>query len=497
MILEIATKEYPYSECTNQAQIYRKVTTGIKPAALHQVADPEIKAFIDLCIEHDPKKRPSVTELLLHPFFNTLHPTVDQTGGWTNSLTDLDSIGASSSPVSTPQVVLPHVGSGSSLHSSSASPIHPFPSGGVTPQKRPPLEASKAVEQQAIHGEIESDQHLFHISRKATPLKPSATCDVEAIGPVNQDEVTLKMVYHTGTSSCEIKFPFNLAEDTATDVVLELVKENLILAIDEQLTRRRIEEAIRGVLIKQRQQQKSVSDLDLMSKNEETLNQEAPETQKHIPIESKAGNPIPEPNIMREATNGSSDALSSVTIVPAVPVAVLSLVAINFEQQLSIQPLVNPSPSEGSKEEPILIRSISPDTVEISRQLSSTSDGERPESPTKTANIVPAFYSNDSRVASSNSLSSLSEEETQRKHQELAVKLTQLQELNLKVFDDNQRKEKSNFIDKGKPGLSSGIPIQATAYAAAPPLFSNSTLDKLGLQSPLIPIPQSEASSDV
>ena len=39
VLLEIVTLEYPYAECTNPAQIYRKVTTGEKPAALEKVPD--------------------------------------------------------------------------------------------------------------------------------------------------------------------------------------------------------------------------------------------------------------------------------------------------------------------------------------------------------------------------------------------------------------------------------------------------------------------------
>jgi len=36
-LLELATLQYPYSECTNPAQIYRKVSQGIPPAGLAQV----------------------------------------------------------------------------------------------------------------------------------------------------------------------------------------------------------------------------------------------------------------------------------------------------------------------------------------------------------------------------------------------------------------------------------------------------------------------------
>ncbi|RKP36208.1 kinase-like domain-containing protein, partial [Dimargaris cristalligena] len=67
-VLEMVTKEYPYVECTNPAQIYRRVTAGIQPAALDILTDPDIQSFIRHCIQSDPDQRPSAAELLCHPF---------------------------------------------------------------------------------------------------------------------------------------------------------------------------------------------------------------------------------------------------------------------------------------------------------------------------------------------------------------------------------------------------------------------------------------------
>ncbi|KAI8912562.1 kinase-like domain-containing protein, partial [Gorgonomyces haynaldii] len=147
VILEIATKEYPYNECQNQAQIFKKVSSGIKPQALSKVVDQDIRQLIETCIAYNPQQRPSATELLQHPFFST-----------------------------------------------------------------------NAVQQQ----EQDSSESLT------------------------------AMMYNNGTVCQEIKFPFDLNEDTATDVVAELVEAKLIEAIDEQLVRRRIEEAVRFILIRQR-----------------------------------------------------------------------------------------------------------------------------------------------------------------------------------------------------------------------------------------------------
>ncbi|XP_067243944.1 serine/threonine-protein kinase WNK2 isoform X3 [Chanodichthys erythropterus] len=68
-MLEMATSEYPYSECQNAAQIYRKVTSGVKPASFSKVAMPEIKEIIGECICHRWEERYSIKDLLNHAFF--------------------------------------------------------------------------------------------------------------------------------------------------------------------------------------------------------------------------------------------------------------------------------------------------------------------------------------------------------------------------------------------------------------------------------------------
>ncbi|XP_013409251.1 uncharacterized protein LOC106172880 isoform X4 [Lingula anatina] len=68
-MLEMATSEYPYSECTNAAQIYRRVTTGVRPESLEKVENPEVKEIILACTKLDKTERPSVKELLQQNFF--------------------------------------------------------------------------------------------------------------------------------------------------------------------------------------------------------------------------------------------------------------------------------------------------------------------------------------------------------------------------------------------------------------------------------------------
>ncbi|XP_017161529.1 serine/threonine-protein kinase WNK4-like isoform X1 [Poecilia reticulata] len=68
-MLEMATSEYPYSECQNAAQIYRKVTNGIKPDNFSKVQNQELKEIIEGCIQTNSSERFMVQDLLGHRFF--------------------------------------------------------------------------------------------------------------------------------------------------------------------------------------------------------------------------------------------------------------------------------------------------------------------------------------------------------------------------------------------------------------------------------------------
>ncbi|CAG9569872.1 unnamed protein product [Danaus chrysippus] len=68
-MLEMATGEYPYSECSGPAQIYKKVVSGVKPQSLEKVTIPEVRDIIESCIRPDKGDRPKVKDLLNHEFF--------------------------------------------------------------------------------------------------------------------------------------------------------------------------------------------------------------------------------------------------------------------------------------------------------------------------------------------------------------------------------------------------------------------------------------------
>ncbi|KAL5566922.1 hypothetical protein UlMin_030086 [Ulmus minor] len=66
-ILEMVTFDYPYSECSHPAQIYKKVISGKKPDALYKVKDPEVREFVEKCLA-TVSLRLSARELLNDPF---------------------------------------------------------------------------------------------------------------------------------------------------------------------------------------------------------------------------------------------------------------------------------------------------------------------------------------------------------------------------------------------------------------------------------------------
>ncbi|XP_038883353.1 probable serine/threonine-protein kinase WNK5 [Benincasa hispida] len=66
-VIEMLTLEYPYSECSNPAQIYKKVTSGKLPNAFYKIKDFEAQRFVRKCLENVSKRVPA-RELLFDPF---------------------------------------------------------------------------------------------------------------------------------------------------------------------------------------------------------------------------------------------------------------------------------------------------------------------------------------------------------------------------------------------------------------------------------------------
>ncbi|KAJ8660563.1 hypothetical protein O0I10_003610 [Lichtheimia ornata] len=67
-LLEMASGEYPYGECTNPAQIYKKVMSGVKPVTLSKVKNKDVLAVIKNCLGPEDE-RMSAQQILEKTFF--------------------------------------------------------------------------------------------------------------------------------------------------------------------------------------------------------------------------------------------------------------------------------------------------------------------------------------------------------------------------------------------------------------------------------------------
>ena len=68
-LLEMITKEIPYTECSGFGNLYKNVSQGIHPECIEKVKNVNAKTIIKRCLHIDPACRPSSYELLNDPFF--------------------------------------------------------------------------------------------------------------------------------------------------------------------------------------------------------------------------------------------------------------------------------------------------------------------------------------------------------------------------------------------------------------------------------------------
>ena len=68
VLLEMVSRQFPYSECQTAGQIYKKVVCGEKPRVLKRIADRQLRSIVEDCLRLNPDERPTADELLNHPF---------------------------------------------------------------------------------------------------------------------------------------------------------------------------------------------------------------------------------------------------------------------------------------------------------------------------------------------------------------------------------------------------------------------------------------------
>ncbi|EGR27072.1 mitogen activated protein kinase family protein, putative [Ichthyophthirius multifiliis] len=86
-VLEMATLQKPYKECTSAAQIYRKVSQGVLPSQIDDIQNEKLKQLILKCLNHY-SDRPTAEELLNDSYLcsqdqeEDKYPTTTQSKGF-------------------------------------------------------------------------------------------------------------------------------------------------------------------------------------------------------------------------------------------------------------------------------------------------------------------------------------------------------------------------------------------------------------------------------
>ncbi|XP_030480391.2 probable serine/threonine-protein kinase WNK5 [Cannabis sativa] len=166
-VLEMLTSEYPYSECSNPAQIYKKVTTGKLPEALNRIEDEEAKRFVAKCLDNVSKRLPA-RELLLDPFIASSH----------DDYNDNDIV--------------------------------------------------NEEEEEEQNSSIENGTDIQEEQLVEPDLQ--RTTNMSITGTMNPEDDTIFLKVHisddeNGNNARNIYFPFDIVNDTAIDVAMEMVKE--------------------------------------------------------------------------------------------------------------------------------------------------------------------------------------------------------------------------------------------------------------------------------
>jgi len=191
-MLEMLTVEYPYSECSNPAQIYKKVTAGRLPDAFYRVDDDDARRFIGRCLV-PAANRPSAAELLLDPFLLDRH----------------------------------HVAAAAGTVPSSVAPPPSLPAAVAAAGAPPPSTCSSSADDVvSASSSLLDDDDVEHHQQ---PQHPPPRSEMTITGKLNAEEDTIFLKVQIADEATgharNIYFPFDMASDTAAEVAQEMVKE--------------------------------------------------------------------------------------------------------------------------------------------------------------------------------------------------------------------------------------------------------------------------------
>ncbi|KAE8077032.1 hypothetical protein FH972_015639 [Carpinus fangiana] len=210
-ILEMVTFEYPYSECTHPAQIYKKVISGKKPEALYQVKDPEVRQFVEKCLATVSRRLPA-KELLKDPFLQ-----IDEYGSKLSSIEyqgDSDEVG--------PLLRQPHY----EIQNNNPSLMNGYDCNylGYAPEIDLDYHPVDFESSELDLYSCQEDEHLGHV-------------DITIKGRREDDGIFLRLrIADKEGRIRNIYFPFDIETDTAMSVAIEMVVAELDIT-DQDVTK--------------------------------------------------------------------------------------------------------------------------------------------------------------------------------------------------------------------------------------------------------------------
>ena len=194
-VLEMATNQYPYEECENPAQIYRRVSQHLPPMILSRILDKRLRQFIELCFL-PPDKRLCAKDLLDHPFLNPR--CLDVRDQNTVLLAPEEKV------VKPAPVGMETIKEESSEESDSETPVRREP-------------APHPFQKEKNAKTVEATLHKKGVEKNADSSEVIVCFDKEGL-------LTLALRLVLGGNKKEIKFPFDRTKDSAEQVALEMIE---------------------------------------------------------------------------------------------------------------------------------------------------------------------------------------------------------------------------------------------------------------------------------
>lgn len=212
-LLEMVTGEYPYSECENAAQVYRRVTQGIKPEGIQKIKNKSVREFIYLCLK-DKDERPSAAELLQHPFLKIDEEKDDEIFYYGEAKPEVE------------EEVLP-----SSVKYIPPSQRYPNERVKTTNATTPMNEMEKSIKPLISKQSEEEDEVSFDDTEVTEGDEQDddekSIAKVVVVDKPKDENQTIEMKLYLKINGVykEIKFPFSLKDDTAIEVAREMAAE--------------------------------------------------------------------------------------------------------------------------------------------------------------------------------------------------------------------------------------------------------------------------------